>query len=149
MEKRFISGTVVFSGIFSLANVYGPCAGDDRIAFTSWLYDIQIPNAQDWLLLGDFNYMRAPDNRNKLGRNLTDMITFNDIIRKQQLIEIPVQGRTCTLSNMQLDALLEPIDWFLTSLHWTHSYPKTLVKPLGKPVSDHIPCMVSIETKIP
>ena len=50
---------------------------------------------------------------------------------------------------MQHDPLLEQIDWFLTSLHWTNKYPKTLVKPLGKPVSDHIPCIVSIETKIP
>ena len=133
---------------WTLANVYGPCAGEERDIFTNWLYDVNIPNGQDWLLLGDFNYMRAPDNRNKPGGNLNDMITFNDIIRKQQLIEIPVQGRTYTWSNMQLDPLLEQIDWFLTSLHWTNTYPKTLVKPLGKPVSNHIPCVVTIETKI-
>ena len=100
--------------------------------------------------------MRAPDNRNKPGGNIHDMITFNDIIRKLQLIELPVKGRTYTWSNMQIDPLLEQIDplleqidWFFTSLHWTNVYPKTLVKPLGKPVSDHIPCVVSIETKIP
>lgn len=50
---------------------------------------------------------------------------------------------------MQKDPLMEQLDWFFTSLHWTNVYPKTLVKPLGKPVSDHIPCVVNIETKIP
>ena len=50
-----------------LANVYGPCAGDDRIEFTSLLYDVQIPNDQAWLLIGDFNYMQAPVDRNKPG----------------------------------------------------------------------------------
>ena len=50
---------------------------------------------------------------------------------------------------MQIDPLLEQIDWFFTSNNWTSTYPKTLVKPLGRPVSDHIPCVVSIETSIP
>ena len=70
------------SDCWKLVNVYGPCTGEDRAAFTTWLYDVHIPNGQDWLLLGDFNYMRAPDNRNKPDGNLNDMITFNDIIRK-------------------------------------------------------------------
>ena len=87
--------------------MYGRFAGIDRVVFTQWLYDVLIPSNHDWLLLGDFNYMRAPDNRNKPGGNIHDMITFNDIIRKQQLIELPVKGRTYTWSNMQNDPLLE------------------------------------------
>ena len=71
---------------------------------------MHIPNGQDWLFLGDFNYMRAPDNRNKPGGNMQDMLTFNDIIHKQQLIELPVQGHAYTWSNMQIDPLLEQID---------------------------------------
>ena len=50
---------------------------------------------------------------------------------------------------MQKDPLLEQLDWFLTSIHWTSAYPNTLVKPLGKPMYDHTPCIVNIETKIP
>ena len=77
------------------------------------------------------------------------MFTFNDIIRAQNLLELLVKGRAYTWSNMQLDPLLEQLDWFFTSLHWINVYPKTLVKPLGKPVSDHIPGLISIETCIP
>jgi hypothetical protein len=36
-----------------------------------------------------------------------------------------------------------------TSLHWTTSYPSTLVTPQGKPTSDHIPCVITIQTTIP
>lgn len=50
---------------------------------------------------------------------------------------------------MQNDPLLQQLDWFLTSNNWTTSYPNTMVKPLGKPVLDHIPCIVTIETTIP
>lgn len=110
---------------------------------------MNIPASEDWLLVGDFNYMRSPENCNKPGGNINDMITFNDFIRTQCLIELPIKGRNFTWSNMQLDPLLEQLDWFLTSNNWTHSYPHTTVKPLGKPVPDHTPCVVTIETSIP
>jgi hypothetical protein len=50
---------------------------------------------------------------------------------------------------MQEDPLLEQLDWFFTSLHWTTSYPSTIVTPQGKPTSDHIPCVITIQTTIP
>ena len=71
-KSSVFSGTVISSDLFALAidfvstqssqrwtlvNVYGPCTGTDRDVFTQWLYNVQIPNNQDWLLLGDFNYM--------------------------------------------------------------------------------------------
>jgi hypothetical protein len=50
---------------------------------------------------------------------------------------------------MQQDPLLERLDWFFTSSSWTTSYPSTFVYPLVKPTSDHLPCVISIETRIP
>lgn len=81
-KSSLFTGAVVFSSHFALvinftstlsshswtlANIYGPCSGDARITFTNWLYNLDIPSSQDWLLVGDFNYIRAPDNRNKPG----------------------------------------------------------------------------------
>ena len=134
---------------WTLYNIYGPCTGPARDEFTQWLYDMNIQTNDDCLFLGDFNYIRGPENRNKPGGGPNDMCTFNDIIRKHNLIELPLKGRLYTWSNMQQDPLLEQLDWFFTSLHWTLAYPNTLVKPLCKLVSDHTPCVVSIETKIP
>jgi hypothetical protein len=50
---------------------------------------------------------------------------------------------------MQQDPLLERLDWFFTSNSWTLSYPSTVVFPLSRPTSDHVPCVISIGTKIP
>ena len=97
-KSSMFTGSVLFSDHFALvvnftstqsrqtwtlANIYGPCTGDDRITYTNWLYELDIPTTQDWLLLGDFNYIRAPDDRNKPGGSTQDMFTFNDIIRHQ------------------------------------------------------------------
>ena len=65
------------------------------------------------------------------------------------MIELPIKGRSYTWSNMQQDPLLEQIDWFFMMNNWTISYPNTIVKPLAKPVSDHTPRVVTIETSIP
>jgi hypothetical protein len=50
---------------------------------------------------------------------------------------------------MQKDPLLEKLDWFFTSSSWTLSYPATYAYPLVKPTSDHVPCVVVFNTKIP
>lgn len=134
---------------WTLVNIYGPCTGPNRAIFTSWLLDLDIPNGEDWLLIGDFNYIRAPDNRNKAGGNVNDMLVFNDFIRSHSLVELPIKGKTYTWSNMQQNPLLEQLDWHFTSLNWSQSFPNTTVMPLGKPVSDHAPCYVSIDSSIP
>lgn len=153
LSERFALG-VEFSSKQSamrwkLVNIYGPCQGDQRTSFTNWLFDLDIPSTEDWLLLGDFNYIRSPENRNKPGGDVNDMFTFNDFIREQCFTELPIKGRNFTWSNMQQTPLLEQLDWFFTSLNWTATFPNTLVMPLGRPVSDHTPCYVSIQTSIP
>lgn len=50
---------------------------------------------------------------------------------------------------MQHDPLLEQLDWFFTSVNWTFDYPNTMVLPMVKITSDHIPCRISIGTNIP
>uniref|UniRef100_A0A8R7QRY1 Uncharacterized protein n=1 Tax=Triticum urartu TaxID=4572 RepID=A0A8R7QRY1_TRIUA len=79
------------------------------------MFDLDIPDDEDWLLYGDFKYIRAPDNRNKPGGDANDMLTFNDFIQSQALVELPLKGRQYTWSNMQTDPLLKKIDWFFTS----------------------------------
>jgi hypothetical protein len=66
---------------WTLVNVYGPCTGDLRDSFSEWLFSMNIPNDEDWLLVGDFNFIRSLDNRNKPGENINDMLLFNDFIR--------------------------------------------------------------------
>ena len=53
------------SDTWTLSNIYGPCLSADRVIFMDWFSNIQIPDDCIWLMLGDFNYIRYPYNRNR------------------------------------------------------------------------------------
>jgi hypothetical protein len=90
-----------------LANIYGPC-GEDRNNCVQWMYDLQIYDFENWMLIGDHNFYRAQhSDRNKYGGNVDDMLLFNDVIRSQNLVDLPLHGATYTWSNMQSDPLFE------------------------------------------
>ena len=40
----------------------GPCQGALRDEFVNWLYNLQVEPEQNWMLLGDFNFIRSLDN---------------------------------------------------------------------------------------
>jgi hypothetical protein len=50
---------------------------------------------------------------------------------------------------MQQDSLLEQLDWCFTAVNYIFEYPNTLMIPLTKTTSDHVPCVVQIGTSIP
>jgi hypothetical protein len=108
-----------------------------------------MPDDLDWLIVGDFNFIRKPSDRNRDGGEVNEMFMFNEAISKLGIVELPLKDRQYTWSNMQKIPLLEILDWFFTSSSWTISYPSTFVFPLVKPTSDHLPCVISIGTKIP
>jgi hypothetical protein len=101
------------------------------------------------MIVGDFNFYRSMENRNRGGANLQDIMTFNQIINNLGLQEIPLKGRNYTWSNMQEQPLLEQLDWCFTSANWILDYPNTLMLPLARTTSDHTPCAVQIRTSIP
>lgn len=134
---------------FGSSNIYGPCSGDLRDDFVDWLNGIVIQPDENWLLMGDFNFIRSMQNRNLPGGDMNDIMIFNEAISNIGLQELPLKGRTYTWSNMQSQPLLQQLDWFFTSPSWTTHYPNTMVTALNKCVSDHAPCVISIETSIP
>jgi hypothetical protein len=75
--------------------------------------------------------IRYPENRNKPGGDLNDMLLFNEVISSQGWVELPLYGRKFTWSNKQSSALLERLDWFFTSASWTLNYPNSAAKALN------------------
>jgi hypothetical protein len=72
VEKRSFCITVNFASlhngdICSLTNVYGPCVEPGRSEFINWFRDCDVSHTVNWLFLGDFNFYRSLDNRNKPG----------------------------------------------------------------------------------
>jgi exonuclease III len=88
-------------GAWTLTNIYAPCQDAQQLAFISWFHNIQVDDDVDWLIVGDFNLIRAPTDRNKPGGNIHEILLFNEAISNLGLIEIPLKGRKFTWSNMQ------------------------------------------------
>jgi len=78
---------------FHLTNIYGPSVFSEKMAFVTWLINLDTSNFDDCLLAGDFNLIRSAENRNKPGRDLGEMQLFNDCILGLDLVEIPFNGR--------------------------------------------------------
>jgi len=93
---------------WTLVLVYGPCR--------QWLHNLDIGDDDLWLLIGDFNFYRTSNNRNRPGGNFNDTLIFNNIISHLGLIELPIKGRSYTWSNMQDSPLLEQVSGSLPLL---------------------------------
>lgn len=132
-----------------VSNIYGPCSGDLRDDFVSWMYNLEIDTDKNWIFMGDFNFVRSVENRIIPGGDMNDIIIFNEIISKLGLIEIPLNGMAYTWSKMQDQPLLQQLDWVFTSPAWTLIFPHTSVTALSKYISDRTPCLMSIETSVP
>jgi hypothetical protein len=128
--------------------MYGPCRQPARDHFVNWLNNLEIDDDDLWMLIGDFNFYRYAENRNKPRGNFHDSLIFNNIISHLGLIELPIKGRSYTSSNMHDIPLLEQIDCFFTSVAWISVFPFTVVLPLARITSDHLPCNIQIGTNI-
>ena len=93
-----------------------------------------MPPDEDWILMGDFNFIRSPSDRNKPGGDINQMLLFNEAISNLGLVELPLKGRQYSWSNMQENPLLEKLDWFFTSAAWMTSFPDTTALPLARPI---------------
>jgi exonuclease III len=68
--------SVEFSAILSdenwiVTNIYAPYSPHGKIDFLRWFSNINMPTDKRWLIVGDFNLMRRPENRNIAGGTLT------------------------------------------------------------------------------
>jgi hypothetical protein len=51
-----------------------------RDKFASWLHNFQILVGTNWLLLGDLNFIRSEEDRNKRGRDLNVMFLYDKLL---------------------------------------------------------------------
>jgi hypothetical protein len=102
-----------------------------------------------WLIVGDFNLIRRPKDRNLVGGDINLMLKFNEAISNLDLVEIPLHGLSFTWSNRQREPLLQRLDWFFISQEWSVVYPETRARTLPRDISDHVPCLVSFKSKVP
>jgi len=79
--------------IWLLTTVYSPCTPHGKREFLDWFREIEMPEDVDWLVVGDFNLLRKPKDRNREGADLNEIVLFNEAINKLELIELTLHGR--------------------------------------------------------
>lgn len=124
-KSSMFSGQLVFSNDYAisveltsklnndnwlLTTVYAPCTPAGKRAFLEWFRNIQMPHEIDWLIVGDFNLIRKPEDRNKDGADVNEMFLFNEAISKLGLTKLPLHGSPFTWTNKQFEPLLERLD---------------------------------------
>lgn len=129
-EGALINGIEIFQNDFSisvemisninnsswvLTTVYAPCTPTGKRVFLDWFKNIQMPKQTEWLIVGGFNLIKKPKDRNKEGGDITEMFLFNDAINTLGLVKLPLYGKHYTWTNKQFSPLLERLDWFFTS----------------------------------
>jgi len=65
------------SNVWYLSTVYGPCLEPARSIFVNWFKNLDIQDDCNWILMGDFNFYRSLENRNRNEGNFQDTQIFN------------------------------------------------------------------------
>jgi len=81
------------------SNFYGPCSHGDKQAFLDELIELQSSLSGAWVVLGDFNLIRSPDDRSNGNFNHQEAAWFNDAIEAMALQELPLLDMQFTWSN--------------------------------------------------
>jgi exonuclease III len=97
MSLEFISSISNTSWV--LTHIYAPCSSEGKQRFLNWFHSIEMAKDADWLVVGDFNLMKNPDDRKKTQGNLSEMMEFNAAISNQRLEELRLHGTKCTWTN--------------------------------------------------
>ena len=63
-----------------LTNIYAKCTPPGKQILLQWLKNIQMPSEVNWLLEGDFNLIRKPENKNRPGGDITEIPHFNEAL---------------------------------------------------------------------
>jgi hypothetical protein len=141
LQPYFLNNSLSFA--FMVTNVYGPTLGDRKLEFLQELRIIGCMHDLPWVLLGDFNMLRDPDETTVANLNLQYMTDFNQLISDLNMNELPLIGRTYTWSNKCSAPSFSKLDRTLLSSHWamltTHA---PYLIDLSVTTSDHIPLLL-------
>jgi exonuclease III len=134
---------------FTVTNIYAPSDHDLTQDFVTEMISLSNVVYGPWLILGDFNLIRVPadKNNNNFNRALAD--AFNAMIHAMALFELPLLDRLYTWTNGQEWPILARLDRAFFNHEWNSSFPMSSLTSLPRPTSDHVPIVVTASTKIP
>jgi exonuclease III len=147
LSTSFVSTTS--EAAFTVTNVYAP---SDHTLTRDFVAEMErlVPSVSGpWIILGYFNLIRLPSekNNNNFSRALAG--AFNAMIHSKALFELPLLDRLFTWTNGQDEPTLARLDRVFFNHAWNDCFPASSLTSLSRPTSDHVPLVVTASTKIP
>jgi hypothetical protein len=100
---------------FAITSVYGPNNSNMKINFLREIRDIREQVSMPWVMVGDFNHIRAPNETTSNNINLGNMLKFDHMIQELEIQEI-LLGRKLTYYNGRPSLTFPKLDIVL----WSH-----------------------------
>ncbi|KAJ4758039.1 DNA-(apurinic or apyrimidinic site) lyase [Rhynchospora pubera] len=126
-----------------LTNLYGPSNQIGRDVFLRDIRSVCPGNNTPWMLCGDFNLTLQLQERTNPLYNRSGTAEFADLVDELQLLDLDLEGRTFTWSNLRLNPSMARLDRFLLNRSFANSYPNIHQKALANTSSDHCPLLCS------
>jgi exonuclease III len=128
---------------FVLYTIYGPAQDQNKHAFLSELANTCSRETLPYLIGGDFNIMRKPEEKSRGEFDHKWPSLFNAVIESLSLREIIMTGRQYTWAGPGDDPTYEKLDRILVSTEWETQFPMTSVETRDRSISDHTPLVLS------
>jgi hypothetical protein len=128
---------------FVLYSIYGPAQSQNKGAFLAELTNTCSKENLPFLIGGDFNIMRKPEDKSCGDFDTKWTSLFNVAIESLDLREIVMIGRQYTWVGAGNNATYEKLDRVLASTEWEINFPLAKVEPRDRNMLDHTPLVVS------
>jgi exonuclease III len=128
--------------VLNITNIYGLSSHSNRSTFLDELRSINLPVDVPWMLIGDFNMIRFPHEKNNTNFHLEEAEASNDFINEACLLELPLIDRAYTRSNKRSILTLERLDRAFINLSWDACFPNSTLSSKTRRTSDHVPLLV-------
>ncbi|XP_021984890.1 uncharacterized protein LOC110880731 [Helianthus annuus] len=125
-----------------VVNVYAPNIYTNRRRL--WDKFLSLCNSIEgiWLIIGDFNEVRVPEDRWNSVFDNNNALHFNNFIGAAGLLEYPMLGRKYTFLSGD-GKKLSKIDRALVCSDFMTKWPNTSLRALERNISDHSPLILS------
>jgi exonuclease III len=122
---------------WSLFAVYGPAQQQDKELFLTEMANVCSKETLPYIIGGDFNILRRPEDKNKDNFDSKWPNLFNMVIQSLDIREIEMSGRQYTWVGSGDDPTFEKLDRVLVSTEWEQKFPLTTVHAKDRSTSDH------------
>lgn len=134
---------------FMISNIYGSTAAHLKADFFQELRSIKDFSTRVWTMLGDFNVLLSVEDKIGSTANVADILNFREVVHDLGLVDLPILNKSFTWTNGRGAPTLERLDRAFISSNWLLAFPRSTLRALPRPNSDHTPLVLSAYRYIP